>query len=98
MNLKSLASEALGLLETRWKFYLFGFAEPSPAHAGETPETRVIAERGFARATDLPPDTTASADHFLAGAVSEVIPAIGLDIWTIDERGRIRHAQNGCWR
>lgn len=52
---------------------------------------------GFAPLS-LPVEATASVDAFLAAAATEIFPEVGVDLWTIDQDGRLRHAQDGCWK
>lgn len=81
-------------------FYGYGFTHPStgPRAEGEDPSRSLSLEK---KATEMStydfPTTTATADRFLAAAVSVHVPEAGVDIWTIDETGRLVHEEDGCW-
>ena len=80
--------------------YAYGFGTPyeGPLAEGEDPsrlsDIRLKAQ-GFATGARL--EGTASKDAFTAMALTEIFPEFGLDAWTIDEHGRVRHVQDGCW-
>ena len=86
--------------EVRSIFYVYGFGTPyaGPIAAGEDPSRSAQAKlKATGSAWDLPEESTATENRFLAAAVASELPGVGRDIWTIDERGRLRHVENGCW-
>lgn len=80
-------------------FYGYGFTQPStgPLADGEDPSRSLSLDRKVTVSRSDFPATTATADRFTAAAVSVHIPEAGVDIWTIDETGRLVHEENGCW-
>lgn len=80
--------------------YAYGFRTPSEALAhGEDPSRlAAVIDKAQSFADPAQLQGTASPDAFLAMAHSEIFPELGSDVWTIDERGRVRHVQDGCWK
>ena len=85
--------------------YLIGFAH---GERSTTADPEVLANAGLGAsvarkqngdpltAADLPPETRATADTFLAAAVGNVDLDATLDVWTVDEHGSLVSLTNDC--